>query len=180
MEALTHRLVRVLRAQDTAAEHIGPEQADEEREDGVAEEGDDVVREPQQLGEGAEGDQHQRHEDRQETHRQRRCAGVVVDQLGGLLLDHGLVDLLVPGRFPVAPAQQLPEYQRRHERGHGPKHEPVDQPGAERDLQQSRDGDRRESRNHENVAGENPGSKGPGHVRQAGAANEGRGGARHR
>ena len=133
-----------------------------------------------ELGEGAERDQRQRHQDGEQAHEQRGRRGVLRDQLRGLLLNHRLVGILVRGRLPVAAAQEHPEDQGRHERGQRAEHEAVEQPGAERDLQQAGDGDRGQSRDHEDVAGEDAGPERAGHVRQAGRADEGRGRTCHR
>ena len=78
VEALADRRVSAVRAQGASAEHVGTQQPDEQREVGVAEEGDELVGELQELREGTERDHTQR---TRVGSRQTSSGGVTVSSL---------------------------------------------------------------------------------------------------
>ena len=63
VEALVHRVAGALDSCCGAGQQVSAHEADEEREVGVAEERNEGIGEVQELGEGAEGDHQQGHQD---------------------------------------------------------------------------------------------------------------------
>ena len=133
VEALAHRRPCTLRAESAPAKNVCTEQADEEREVGVADEGDEIIGE----SEPAKAPKAIITRGTRIGSRQTNNGGVVVSFSASSVVSCTTIASSTSssfGRIPVSAAQEQAEDQRRRDRRQRPEHEAVDQPGAEWDV----------------------------------------------